>query len=54
MADLQRLVGVVDRVGPVGAEVEHLVAGRHDHAEQPVAQHIAGVVESASDDHDTT
>src|SRR6185312_5257564 len=51
LADLQRLVRIVDRVGPIGAEVQDLVAIGGDHAEQPVAQHVSGVVKAAGDDH---
>ncbi len=53
--DLERLVGVVDRRGrAIGAEVEHLVTEVADLEQQPIAQRVTGVIESAGDDHDRT
>ena len=54
MSHLERLVRVVDRVRPIGPEVQDLVPRGGDHPEQTFAQHVSGVVESAGDDHVAT
>src|SRR5437763_7071043 len=48
---LERLDRVVDRLGPVGAEVEHLMAAVANQSEQPRTEWKPGVVEPAGNPH---
>src|SRR5579859_7823277 len=50
-SDLERLVGVIDRLRRVGTEIEDLMALGLDQRHQPRTQQKPGVIESARDDH---